>query len=383
MSGPSQRNSSRRRGHRAAERLRDALRNLRPGEKLEPMNVLAARFSVSVNTLRIAMAQLESEGWLEIRHGSGCYVRRTTPAPPARHVAVLTEYNVLLSTSRADFYRHLMNELRMFLQAKGRSSRLYIGHLTSERPDTETLTCAEFMDDLALDRIEGIIALAALPLYHWTHEAHARRIPIVGMRGCSDRFDVSVDPDLEGGVRDALSLAARHQRRRPAFAGWGPDIEEAFLSAVAEFQLEARPEWVRATLHPAHAGAGWSEVREIWSAAEIKPDAIIFGDDVLFEDAVPALASLGVRIPEDLLVVVLGNAGIPLKAPFPFLRLDCELREMASVMASQLIALMSGSAVSGREVRIPYRCKTGSEVCSEENPERKQDVVISVAGKRP
>jgi DNA-binding LacI/PurR family transcriptional regulator/DNA-binding transcriptional regulator YhcF (GntR family) len=364
--------SGRRLDHRLAERLREEICRRPPGDKLEGMPALAARYSTSINTMRMALAHLETEGLVEIRPGSGCYVRSHSPAVPARHVAILTEYNLLLNGSRADFYRHLMNELRLFLRAKGRPSRLYIGHQTSDTIPSETLTCTEFMEDLALHRIEGVIAMAVRPLYHWTQEAHERGIPIVGMRGCVDRFDISVDPDLEGGVRLALDLLRRRGRTRPGFLGWWPEIQKRFLTLASELSLDARPEWVRATIHPAQPGAGWAQVREIWAASSLKPDAVVFGDDVLFQDAVPAMVSLGVRIPEALEIVVLANSGIPLLAPFPFTRLDCNIRELASAMASSLIALMSGTSVANREISIPYRLMPPAAVLPEEAPTGRQ-----------
>jgi len=360
--------SGRRLDHRLAERLREEICRRTPGDKLEGMPALAARYSTSINTMRMALAHLEAEGLVEIRPGSGCYVRSHSAAVPTRHVAVLTEYNLLLSGSRADFYRHLMNELRLFIRAKGRSPRLYIGHQTSDSIASETLTCTEFMEDLTLRRIEGIIAMAVRPLYHWTHEAHERGIPIVGMRGCADRFDASVDPDVEGGIRLALNLLKRHGRTRPGFLGWWPEIQKRFMAIASELSLGARPEWVRATIHPAQPGAGWAQLREIWASSSLKPDSVVFGDDVLFQDAVPALLSLGVRIPEELEVVVLANSGIPLPAPFSFTRLDCDIREIASAMVSCLITLMSGTPVAHREISIPYRLTPPAAVFPKEEP---------------
>lgn len=45
------------------------------GERLPPEREMAASFSISVGTLRKALAELEKKGLLERRHGSGNYVR--------------------------------------------------------------------------------------------------------------------------------------------------------------------------------------------------------------------------------------------------------------------------------------------------------------------
>lgn len=49
--------------------------DLRPGERLPSMRSLAARYSVTPPTIRQALGRLQASGVVEIRHGSGVYVR--------------------------------------------------------------------------------------------------------------------------------------------------------------------------------------------------------------------------------------------------------------------------------------------------------------------
>ncbi|MEL7105054.1 MAG: GntR family transcriptional regulator [Pseudomonadota bacterium] len=62
---------------RTAEQLirEIAAGRLLAGERLPPERDMAARFGISVGTLRKALADLEARGLLERRHGSGNYVR--------------------------------------------------------------------------------------------------------------------------------------------------------------------------------------------------------------------------------------------------------------------------------------------------------------------
>lgn len=46
-----------------------------PGDRLPSTRQLSARFAVATPTLREALRRLEATGVIEIRHGSGCYVR--------------------------------------------------------------------------------------------------------------------------------------------------------------------------------------------------------------------------------------------------------------------------------------------------------------------
>ena len=55
-------------------------REMPPGERLPSTRELARRFGIHPNTASAAYRQLEQEGWLEFRHGSGVFVSHTRPA---------------------------------------------------------------------------------------------------------------------------------------------------------------------------------------------------------------------------------------------------------------------------------------------------------------
>lgn len=50
--------------------------DLKPGDRLPSAKDLAARFSVATPTMREALRRLQATGVIDIRHGSGIYVRR-------------------------------------------------------------------------------------------------------------------------------------------------------------------------------------------------------------------------------------------------------------------------------------------------------------------
>jgi GntR family transcriptional regulator len=57
-------------------------KELVPGQRLPSTRDLARRFNIHANTASAAYRELEREGWVEFRHGSGVYVRATRPAVP-------------------------------------------------------------------------------------------------------------------------------------------------------------------------------------------------------------------------------------------------------------------------------------------------------------
>jgi GntR family transcriptional regulator len=57
-------------------------RELAPGHRLPSTRDLSRRFGIHANTASAAYRQLESDGWVETRHGSGVFVRTTRPETP-------------------------------------------------------------------------------------------------------------------------------------------------------------------------------------------------------------------------------------------------------------------------------------------------------------
>ncbi|MGA9670071.1 MAG: GntR family transcriptional regulator [Terracidiphilus sp.] len=53
-----------------------------PGQRLPSTRDLARRFNIHANTASAAYRELEREGWVEFRHGSGVYVRANHPTAP-------------------------------------------------------------------------------------------------------------------------------------------------------------------------------------------------------------------------------------------------------------------------------------------------------------
>ena len=57
-------------------------KNISPGQNLPPERILAESFKVSRNTLREAIKMLEDRGVVEVRAGSGCYLKTSASQLP-------------------------------------------------------------------------------------------------------------------------------------------------------------------------------------------------------------------------------------------------------------------------------------------------------------
>lgn len=62
--------------------------DLAPGQRLPSTRDLARRFRLHPNTVSAGYRQLEQERWVEIRHGSGVYVREHKPEDSPSSAAI-------------------------------------------------------------------------------------------------------------------------------------------------------------------------------------------------------------------------------------------------------------------------------------------------------
>ena len=76
---------------------------------------------------------------------------------------------------------------------------------------------------------------------------------------------------------------------------------------------------------------------------------------MLFQDAVTAMLSLGVRIPEELAVVSQANRGGMPPLPFPVTLLEFDPDAHAEAMGAMLAALLAGSEPDEAAVQLPFR----------------------------
>ena len=110
---------------RVRAQLELLLRNAEPGERLPSEPALAKRFGVSRTTIREVMSQLEAEGFIQRRQGSGTYVSRQ-PLLEDESLLHFVDFPTLISKQG---YTPAMQQLGFVQQRAGAffSTRFHIG----------------------------------------------------------------------------------------------------------------------------------------------------------------------------------------------------------------------------------------------------------------
>lgn len=147
---------------------------LKPGERLPSVRALARRYGIHHNTVSAAYQKLQQAGWVQMRHGSGVYVREAQPmqdradAQTVRELSVNRMIAALLAAAREVGVAPA--ELQQRLQDAVERSK--VKRLVWLEPDAELrqIVLAELQSALSLP-----ISAHALPL---SREASATELDL-------------------------------------------------------------------------------------------------------------------------------------------------------------------------------------------------------------
>lgn len=322
------------------------------GERLPSESRLAAEHNVSVLTLREALSALAQEGLVTRRHGSGTYVSE----PQRKVVGVLVEIDIA-DPRTSPFYLRVAQHMQARFRDEGYPVRLYAGHIPPDNVEPTGLTATELLDDLQRNRLAGVICVCPPGDESWVEALDKASVPLV----CTcPNYRYQVSHPVEELIDIGIAYLAEAGRQRIAVAGWmnpGHAAEGGWASRCAakirEAGLEVRPEWLRFDLHPASQGAGWEQMRDIWTTRDEHPDGLLVTDDLLFADAAMAILELDIAVPEELLVITHANRGLTANPPFPVARIEADPDLIASRAESMMLRLLSGQPVDEPAVSIP------------------------------
>jgi len=175
---------------------------LKPGDRIFSENVLAEKFGVSRHTVRQAVGELVSEGWLFRVHGKGTFVGAgpSGKAAPPKTVAVVTTY------LNDYIFPSIIRGIDMVLSESGYN--IILG-CTYNQHEKEKMC----LENLKSQNIAGLIVeptKSALPnpnidLYM---ELKARGIPVLFIHGCYRDLDFPyiVEDDVRAGYEATCHL---------------------------------------------------------------------------------------------------------------------------------------------------------------------------------
>lgn len=335
----------------AVEALRERLSAMFPGDCLPSEKSLAAEFGVSLVTIREAIRILASEGRLDRKQGKGTFV-----AAPRNGVMAIAIDQDIFDSHTSSIYPRIAQEVRRLLEKEGLPSRLYIG-CNPPAVAKYDFHCPEFFRDLKENRIRGLIGVLLYGKAPWLSDLGSRGI---GMTGLGEDKECGVVGDVRNFYSSAVDELARRGRRRIAFLGWRgfpghiqTGHANLFREILAEAGLPIVEEWIKDDTYPPLKGGGWEAFREIWSAQAGRPDGLLMTDDFFLNDAFLAMASLGVRVPEQMEIAVCFSHHSRNRLWYPLIAWQADVPAIARALVDAAIQLAQGKTLVSPMVTVP------------------------------
>ncbi|MDR3710929.1 MAG: GntR family transcriptional regulator [Capsulimonadaceae bacterium] len=347
---------------RVAQKLRELIGELSPGDRLPSVAELEAHFNVASSTVEAAMRTLTDERLIERRRGSGTYVawRKQASAPSLLATRPLTGMiGVVALCAPLVILSDLLESVERELRTADESPVLILGSSVDE---TRIFAACQKVRDGVLD---GFVHLGSLDM------PIPSEIPAVIMGETtneSDAWMVTVD-NIQVGEKVASHLAGLGHKRM-AFVGgyqlniiWAPRLK-GYRDWITSHGMEWRDEWVVKADTSGTFDYSDADVQKLTQALSVlmarddRPTAVFGVTDQNAVLIIRVLERLGYRVPEDVSVVGCddsrGLAGI-LARPLTTVKMPTESIGMVGVqMLRDRIALQRENALpaSRRALRL-------------------------------
>lgn len=303
---------------------------IKPGQKLPGVRDLMARHAVSLATVQNALGQLVREGVLDLRHGSGIYVRE-------RRRSAALPIGLILPSGDNPFLNRF---IQLLLQDKRSGEVNLVTKISSYDPLQERRVANELLES-------GARAILILPEptssnRRFFEKISANTAPVIAV---IRRFADSDLPFIVPDNRRAGFLAARHLLakgcRNLLYIGnktLRPIDErmEGFLEAAAEGGVSMSRR--RVIFHSSDNGLEGGAKSFEYAFTRIKSiDGVMAYHDLYAAGIYRACAARGIRVPEDLRLVGCDNLDFSGYLTPALTTVDYRLPELASLALRSLL----------------------------------------------
>jgi DNA-binding LacI/PurR family transcriptional regulator len=350
-------------------RLSEMARDLGPSARLPTMTELSKQLGVSMMTLNRALSELEAQGIIYRRQGSGTYVAPLRPGAGARSVGLVYDRDIF-GSGQSPFCGLLVDEARRRAQSGDERFSLYLAIPSRDGlPVNDDLLLAIEKKD-----VDGLLIVceANSPAVKWLSEQELPVVALSYLPVVKNRVAIDWAALASEGVRELVARGCRDIALwLPVGVGLGrqkgersfPELD-AFRLALQDAELPYKTKRVW-RLDDLDAGAdaqrpdalrdstnqeqGFLAAFETFGDAgqDDRPDGIVILDDMMTRGALVVLEQKGLELGRDVHIATHANRGSNVLRPYEeqLARLEIDPGAIAGAMFSMLEGLIEGRAV--------------------------------------
>lgn len=335
--------------------LRDAVRTgkLKPGDKIPPLRSLAENWKTNYFTVNSALKTLVSEGVMTRQPRVGTFVKAHTVQ--LDKVGVYFGGEPFLSHEGA-FYTIVQHSLQEHLSIRGaQNMTFWDGRSTDEQVEV----LPELMDAIRDGKITCLIA----PLVNRYIMRGLKKlsIPMVVLTDSSEPFVIRHNSryEMEQVFKRFRELKVNSVGLITNTVGLlngdgEPNFTAKFKKAAIDNDFELRDEWIISPEDDCDSMVkfGYKSFLDFWKQPE-KPDGLYITTDIVGMGCVNAILKQGVKVPQELKIIMHRNQEIDIFTPFPVDWVVNSAQKTAETMIEKLETEMQGKKAYNK--RLVYR----------------------------
>ncbi len=319
------------------------------GSRIPTVRVLEKAYPYSRATLHKALRLLVTKGYLDAVRGSGTYVKA---ARVCEKVAIL---------AGGDLGGHNLSPLSLLIVDLAAAYLVRLGFEPRTYRDdrlSPTRLPPGLHEDLENDRLAGLLTVHSSFAYKFMRSPQWARKPVphvdIGSVDCPHRVYV----DFLAFFRQGIGVARERGCSQIHLVNLGTGLRDSAFGSL----LTAHPGLVRLAPLPkaAEPDAGQEElgfhlVEEMVAGllGNGAPTALVVPEDIIAKGVVLGALAHRIRIPEELLIIVLNNRGLRVFYPVPVVSLELDVEAMVEHAGSLLMDIIGGRRPIPRTILLP------------------------------
>ena len=327
-----------------SERIRQMIQNaeLTPGMKLPPTRTLAEQLSVDPTAVHRSLAQLVKEGLLVRTPRVGTFVAE----PPGELKRIAYYHRPLTAGHFGNFDRAVLIELAKIGHKRGFEVEVFSDTRPAEISEKEPAP-----DLLRHARTRWVQAVASSNVspaqVKWFSSLPVPSVSLVNPTSVRPRTmaEMAVRQLAARGCRRIGMITPLRIWEDPAATAYELALFHGYVSTMEKLGLAWRSEWLagigpggKSIREPDMATHGFTSFNRIWDASPEgeRPDGMFIYPDLVTGGALMALAMRGVRVPDDLRLLLHSNAELPMFCPYSVDRMVSRAADAARVLFDRI-----------------------------------------------
>lgn len=322
------------------------------GDQLPSESQISTELSVARNSVRQALSNLNSQGFVETRQGVGTFA-----LAPAHAASGSRDIALLCFSASQYIFAELVNGVQSALNRSGY-------HMILNQTECDPRTEREMLLALRDRGIAGIILEPAFGSEGFTNADIVRDlvnagVPVILVDNANtddDEFSSVTIDDEAGGWLAASHLYERGHRAIGITYdnAYLPKIRRkiGMLNLLSERAVAVPPEWQVSYHSPHSSPVLQARIKAAIQDPSHRPTAFCCSSDDEAMDVIAAAEELGLRIPEDISLVGFDNSTMAQQGRIPLTTVDHPTRYMAELAANFVVHSVRYPSVINRHTSV-------------------------------